>query len=200
MTKKTLISALAGFSLALPASAVTVDIDSFGASLNGWRKNRTAYYTINSNPYLTYKPTITPNAAGGIFISTRVEHKPRFGKTTTCYIELNYSGEGTLLSAQIKVMAGELLMDTGAIAQPPLAAAPAEGEAPPVNPEPWLNPTTRMVNQLFTALDAEFTKTAKLAQGEKKDVFSRVFGKGTQRADLSAALRHNVNLLLGYTR
>lgn len=198
--KKLLISALGSLALFLPTQAVIVDIDSFGAALNGWRKNRTAFYSIDNHSYLTYKPTITPNPAGGIFVSTRVDHKARMGKKMTSYIELNFSSEGTLLTAQIRVMAGDLRLDTGSIARPPLAPPPAEGELPAVDTEPWLNPTTRMVNQLFTALDGEFAKLSKRDQDEKKDIFSRVFGKGYQTADLSSALRHNLNLLLGYTK
>lgn len=199
-TKKLLLTALTGLGLALPSPAVMIDLDGFGAALNGWRKNRTASYTINDNPYLTYQPTITPNPANGIFLSTRVDHNPRFGKKTTSYIELDYSADGTLLSAKIKVMAGALRLNTGAIERPALKAPPAEGEVGEVDPEPWLDPTTRMVNELFTALDAEFAKLSKRDQDEKKDVFNRVFGKDYQTADLAAALRHNLNLLIGHTR
>lgn len=197
--KQFLITALGSLSLLCSGQAVTVDIDAFGAALNGWRKDRTASYTIHKHPYLTHKPTITPNQAGGVFISTRVDHNPRLGKKMTSYIELNYADDGTLLTAQIKVMAGALRLNTGAISRPALAPATGDGGAPAPDAEPWLNPTTRMVTDLFTALDAEFAKLSKRDQDEKKDVFSRVFGKGYQTADLSAALRHNLNLLIGHT-
>lgn len=199
-TKKFLLSALTGFSLLLPGYAVSVDTDSFGAALNGWRRDRTASYSIDNHVYLTHMPTVTPNPGGGIFVSTRVEHKARFGKKMTSYIELNYSADGSLMSAQIKVMAGDLQLNTGLITRPALKAPAAEGAAPDLDLEPWHSPTTKMVNELFTSLDTEFAKLSKRDQDEKKDVFSRVFGKGYQTADLSAALRHNVNLLLGYTR
>ncbi|MGC6458108.1 MAG: hypothetical protein ACON4R_07035 [Akkermansiaceae bacterium] len=198
--KKFLITALGSLFLLLPAQAVTVDVDSFGAALNGWRKNRTASYKIDEHPYLTFKPTITPNASGGVFVSTRVEHKKTFGKKTTAYIELNYDSESTLLTVQIKVMANGLRLNSGAIARPPLAPAPSAGAPAAGDAEPWLSPTARMINQLFTALDGEFTKLAKAKQEEKKDVFSRVFGKGYDGADLATALRHNLNLLIGNIR
>jgi hypothetical protein len=199
-TKKFLITALGSLAFLLPAQAVTVDVDAFGAALNGWRKNRTASYTIDDHPYLTHKPTITPNASGGVFISTRVDHKRSFGKKTTSYIELNYDSEGMLLTAQIKIIAGDLRLNSGSISRPPLAPAGGEEGAPPLDGEPWLSPTARMVNQLFTALDTEFDKLAKAKQEEKKDVFSRVFGKGYSGADLASALRHNLNLLIGNIR
>ena len=198
--KKFILTALAGLSLVMPSAAVKVDTDSLGTALNGWRKNRTAYYSINNHAYLTHKPTVTPNPAGGIFVSTRVEHKARFGKKLTSYIELNFSASGSLQSAQIRVMSGDLRLNSGLISRPALKAPPAEGEAETPDLEPWHTYKTKMVADLFTALDTEFAKLSKRDQEEKKDVFSRVFGKGYQTADLSAALRHNANLLLRYTR
>lgn len=200
ITRKSLLTACTGFALLFPAGAVTVDTDSLGQSLHGWRKNRTASYSIDNHSYLTHKPTVTPSPGGGIFVSTRVEHAPRFGKKTTSYIELSYSSAGTLLTTQIKIMAGDLRLNTGLISRPALEAAPAEGEAPSTDAEPWNTPTKTMVNDLFKALDTEFAKLTKKDQEGKKDVFSRVFGAGKKTAGLSAALRHNLNLLLRYTR
>ena len=200
ITKNVLTTALTGLFLLTSASAVTVDTASLGTALNGWRKNRTASYSINNHPYVTHKPTVTQNPGGGIFVSTRVEYKPRFGKKMTSYIELNYTAEGSLSSLQIRVMSGGMRLNTGLVSRPALKAPPAEGGNAELDLEPWLSPTARMVNELFTALDSEFVKQAKRDQGEKKDVFSRVFGKGYQSADLTAALRHNTNLLLGYIR
>ena len=172
-TKKLLLSTFTGLALLLPASAATFDSAAFGQSLNGWRKNRTASYNIDNHSYLTHKPTVTPSPGGGIFISTRIEHRAAFGKKTTSYIELSYSGEGTLITAQIRIMA---------------------------DAEPWNTPTKVLIQDLFKSLDTEFAKAAKLDLEGKKDVFSRVFGKGYQSADLAAALRHNLNLVMGCTR
>lgn len=194
-----IILALASMVLLPPSGAVEVDSESFGTSLNGWKENRTASYTINNHRYLTHRPTVTPNAGGGVFVSTRVEHRPRFGKKTTSYIELNYSASGTLLSAQIKVMAGDLRLNTGSISRPASSPKPTDGESSEGDSKPWLTPTTKMVSDLFQALDTEFAKLSKRDQEEKKDVLNRVFGKGYQSADLSSALRHNLNLLLKFT-
>ena len=152
----------------------------------------------NADPKQENSATGSPQ--GGVFVSTRVEHKKTFGKKTTAYIELDYDSESTLLTVQIKVMANGLRLNSGAIARPPLAPAPSAGAPAAGDAEPWLSPTARMINQLFTALDGEFTKLAKAKQEEKKDVFSRVFGKGYDGADLATALRHNLNLLIGNIR
>ncbi|YCM46264.1 hypothetical protein V2O64_09575 [Verrucomicrobiaceae bacterium 227] len=199
-TKKLLLSTFTGLALLLPASAATFDSAAFGQSLNGWRKNRTASYNIDNHSYLTHKPTVTPSPGGGIFISTRIEHRAAFGKKTTSYIELSYSGEGTLITAQIRIMAGDKKLNTGLIKRPALVADPAEGEAAVADAEPWNTPTKVLIQDLFKSLDTEFAKAAKLDLEGKKDVFSRVFGKGYQSADLAAALRHNLNLVMGCTR
>jgi hypothetical protein len=199
ITKKLLITAFTGLSLFLPLSAVTVDTDTFGEALNGWRKNRTASYSIDNHNYLTHKPTVTPNPGGGIFVSTRIEHNPKFGKKTTSYIELSYSSAGTLLTAQIRMMAGDLGLNTSLISRPVLTSKPLEGEEAVTSAEPWTSPEGSMVIALFKSLDAEFASLTKKREEGKKDVFSRVFGRGYQSADLSAAIRHNLNLLLKYT-
>jgi len=199
-SKKLLLTTFAALALLLPASAVTFDTATFGESLNGWRKNRTASYSIDNHSYLTHKPTVTPSPGGGIFISTRVEHRPTLGKKTTSYIELSYSDEGTLITAQIRMMAGDQQVNTGLITRQALAPAPLEGEPPVVNAEPWNTPTKVLIQDLFKSLDVEFAKVAKLDREEKKDVFSRVFGKGYQSADLAAAIRHNLNLVMRCTR
>ncbi len=195
--KKIFLTVFIGISILSPAFAVTFDTATFGESLNGWRKNRTASYSIDNHTYLTHKPTITPNTGGGIFVSTRVEHRPKLGKKTTSYIELSYSTAGTLLSAQLRVMAGGKQLNTGLINRPAKVNKPVGTEG---NPEPWQTPERVMVTDLFKALDTEFAKLAKADLEGKKDVFSRIFGKSYQSADLAAALRHNLNLMMQYTR
>lgn len=198
ITKRLLLGAFMGMSLLGSASAVTFDSDTFGRALNGWQKNRTASYSIDNHSYRTHRPTLTRNPGGGLFISARVEHLRSFGKKTTSYIELSYSAEGTLVTAQIRIMAGDFRVNSGLINRPALAA-PAEGEAPAADTEPWNNPTGVMIQDLFKALDNEVAKMAKAGDG-KKDIFSRAFGRGYDSADLAAALRHNLNLLMACVR
>lgn len=189
-----------GMSILSSANAVTFDAATFGQALNGWQKDRTASYSIDNHKYLTHKPTLTRSPGGGMFISTRVEHVRSFGKKTTSYIELSYSSEGTLVTAQIRMMAGDFRMNTGLIKRPALADSPVEGEAPATDTEPWNHPTGVLVQDLFKALDTEFAKAAKQGAEGRKDIFSRAFGKGYQSADLAAALRHNLNLLMNCVR
>lgn len=197
--KTTLILAFTSIILLWPASAVQMDIQSFGQSLNGWKKNRTAVYSIDNHAYRTHRPTITPTPGGGVFVSTRVEYTPRIGKMTTSYIELTFSSGGTLLTGQLRVVVKGLQVTTGLISRPDEAVR-GEGEVPTADSTPWNTPTNRLVNDMFKALDTELVKLSKSDLAGKKDLFSRLFSKDYGSADLAGALRHNLNLILRYTR
>lgn len=182
------------------ATAVELDIEGFGDSLNGWKKGRTANYTMDNHSYVTHVPTVSRTHGGGIFVSTRIEYKARAGKAAVSYLELAFSAEGHLISGQIRVNINGKRLNTGQVVRAPQSApAPAsEGGVVPVDPEPWKTATTQIVMDLFSALDTELAKLEKGDTEGKKDVFGRLFGKGFDSADLAAALRHNMNLMLGF--
>jgi len=96
--KTLLLTALAAVSLSSLASAVYFDTNAFGQSLNskGWGKKRTATYSIDSNTYRTHVPTMTPTPGGGMFVSTRVDYRPRMGKLISSYLELTLLRKGIL--------------------------------------------------------------------------------------------------------
>lgn len=198
--KTLLISAFTSVVLLWPSSAAQFDTESFGQSLNGWKKSRTASYSIDNHAYRTHRPTISPTPGGGIFVSTRVEHTPRIGKLTTSYIELTFSPSGILLTGQLRVVVKGQQITTGLISRAPQAAPPASGEKTPHDPTPWNTPTTQLVNDMFKALDTEMTKLAKSDLAGKRDLFSRLFSKDYGSADLAGALRHNLNLILRHVR
>ncbi|MDA0766631.1 MAG: hypothetical protein O3A92_07395 [Verrucomicrobia bacterium] len=194
---KTILTIVAcSLSLSLSASAVSFDAEAFGSALNGWRKNRTASYSVDNHSYRTHRPTVTQTHGGGMFVSARVDHCPRGGKATSSYIELVFSGEGHLLSGQIRIKVGEKSLNTGQVVRAPEKPAPTEGEAEQ-DLEPWKTPTMQVVMDLFSALDSELGKLEKDDTKGKRDVFGRIFGQDFGSADLAAALRHNVNLMLG---
>ncbi|MDB4538032.1 hypothetical protein N9230_05415 [Akkermansiaceae bacterium] len=197
--KTLVVSALTLIALLLPTSAVQFDAEAFGQSMNGWRKNRTASYSIDNHAYRTHRPTVSPTPGGGIFLSTRVEHAPRIGKLTTSYIELTFSPAGILLTGQLRVVVKGQQITTGLISRP-AEAVRAEGEAPVADPTPWNTPTTQLVNDLFKALDSELGKLAKSDLAGRRDLLSRLFTRGYGIADLAGALRHNLNLVLRCTR
>lgn len=193
--KHTLIIGLASLLLISSSAAVAFHLEGFGQSLNGWNKKGIAYYTIDRHTYRTYRPTMSPTPGGGMFLSTRVEHSPKMGKTTTSYIELSFDSAGRLLTSQIRVNLAGKQITTGLITRPAREIV-AEGEEAGPDPEPWSSPVREMQNNTFQALDAQFNKLEQSEIAGKRDIFSRVFGRDYSGTDLSAALRHNYNLLL----
>jgi len=197
--KRLVASTLCALGMMAAASAVEFDIDRFGQSLNGWRKDRAAHYTMDNRSYATHVPTVSRTHGGGLFVSTRIECKARAGKAAVSHLELAFSAEGHLISGQIRVTVNGKRLNTGQITRAP-QSAPTLGEdgAPVADPEPWKTATTRIVMDLFKALDTELGKLEKADTEGKKDVFGRLFGKDFESADLAAAIRHNMNLILGY--
>lgn len=194
--KTILTTILCSIGLSFSATAVTFNVEAFGNALHGWKKNRTASYSVDNHSYRTHVPTVTFTHGGGMFISTRVDHCPRAGKATSSYIELAFSGDGHLLTGQIRVKVGDKALNTGQIVRAPNKPVPAEGEEAAADPEPWKTPTTQIVMDLFSALDSELAKLSKDDTKGRRDVFGRIFGQDFHSADLAAALRHNVNLVL----
>ncbi len=181
---------------ALPLHAVSFDLTGFGARLNGWTKNRSATYQLTDGSYRTHVPTVTATPSGGMFLSTQVDLlKPG---TATCHLGLTFSAAGFLESAQIKGMVDGAAVDTGLVRapEPPSAMAPVEGAAT-VPPRPF-RPTDELIAALFSQFDTEVQKAID-ARGERRDLFSRL-SKQAKSADLSAALRHNLNLILQNVR
>lgn len=192
------IAALAFASLltCFSADAASLDTQSFGASLNGWNKNRTASYTINNSAFRTHIPTVTGTTDGGIFISTRIDRGGGFGSApATCFLELTFSPEGYLTVGQIRIKMKELFLNTGAVTRR-ADPVPAEGEEVVV----YTSPTETLVQELFGRLDTELAKLNADEDAGKRDLFGRLSGSDESTANYAAALRHNLNLLLANVR
>lgn len=195
---KTKLTLLAALLFSLPAFAVTFDLDAFGTALNGWDKKRTANYTFTDAKYRTHLPTITPTPSGGIFVATRIDLLSGVGTAAICNLHLTFSSSGTLESAQIKGNVGHRSLDTGVVRRPDAPAAPAAAEgAVPVPAKPF-HATDELVAELFSSFDGEMKRLNTAAEAEKRDLFARLAGKPAH--DLSAALRHNLNLILRSVR
>lgn len=188
------IALLTTLALAAVASASSFDTEAFGASLNGWRKDQTARYSLGDGSYSTHKPALTATHNGGLFLSTRVDLLTTGRDRSTCHISLDFSAAGVLQSAQIKGVVGNKSVDTGLIRRP-AAASPADG-APPVPGDL----TGELLDQLFSAFDSEVAKVRAEEEKDRTDFFSRLGTKRGRSGDLSAGLRHNVNLILAQVR
>ena len=192
-----IIPLLATLALTSSAFAVSFDTEGFGARLNGWKKDRTAVYSFTDAKYRTHSPTITFSPSGTMFLSTQVDMLALAGKGAICQVSLTFSSAGVLEGAQIKGSIGSKSLDTGLIRRPetPTAAAPAEG-TPVAAPARRVNATDEMITELFVRFDTEMKKFTEAKGNVRSDLFSRMSGNNVKSADLSAGLRHNINLML----
>lgn len=186
-------------SLALTSNpfAASFDMEGFGTRLNGWKKDRTAVYSFTDAKYRTHSPTITYSPSGAMFLSTQVDMLALAGKGAICQIGLTLSAAGVLEEVQIKGTIGSKSLDTGLIRRPeaPAAPVPTEG-ASPVAPARPVHATDEMITELFVRFDSEMKKFTEGKGTVRSDLFSRMSGNNVKSADLSAGLRHNVNLVL----
>ena len=169
--------------LALSAAAahagVEVDMDEFGKSLGGWKKEdgKAAEYKFSESDYRTYKPEITKSPDGGIFISMRVDHvRGMFSADDHASLEMSFAPDGALLSSQAYISIQNRRISSDMFRSAGKSAANAAGQ---------------VVNGI-----AE--KAAKLGS----EVFASLAGKLLRenvtepgRVAFPAALRHNYNML-----
>ncbi len=132
-----------------------------------------------------------------MFLSTRVDMLSLAGKGAVCQIGLTLSAGAVLEGIQIKGTIGSKSLDTGLIRRPeaPAAPAPAEGAAPAAPASP-VRATDEMITELFVRFDSEMKKFTEGKDTMRSDLISRMSGNNVKSADLSAGLRHNVNLML----
>lgn len=159
-----------------PAAAeVVVDVDSFGEGLGGWkaRKGQAAEYQISDASYRTYRPEISPSPDGGIYVSVRIDHRRGFfASDDHASLELSFSGDGTLVSAQSslalqgRTITSELIKG-GSSAATNVAA-------------PSIDRAVKVGSDLVADLSAKILREKIIEPG---------------RVSFPAAIRHNYNLL-----
>ncbi|OYW76979.1 MAG: hypothetical protein B7Z37_06265 [Verrucomicrobia bacterium 12-59-8] len=160
-------------------AGVEVDMDEFGKSLGGWKKEggKAAEYKFSQSEYRSYKPEISRSPDGGVFISMRVDHmRGMFSSDDHASLEMSFSPEGTLLSAQAFISIQERRISSDMFRSAGKSAAGAAGQA----------------------VGGVAEKAARLGS----DVFASLAGKLLRenvtepgRVAFPAALRHNYNLL-----
>lgn len=108
--------------LACASAQVRVDEEAFGKSLGGWTKRgkQAAEYPLSGATYRTYKPEITPNPDGGIFISVRIDHvRGWLASDDHAVLEVTVNKKGMIATAQSNVaiqgrsISSDLIRSTG---------------------------------------------------------------------------------------
>lgn len=188
---------LLALALITPAFAISFDTEGFGQSLNGWKKNGTTLYDFTDASYRTYKPTITETTDGGIYISTQVDLIVFGGAGAISHIDMTFSSDGTLLSAQLRSTISRKTIDTGLVRRPEAPTAPIAVEGQPAPKVMPFHAAEELIIELFNRYDVEMRKVSEGKDAEKRDLFSRLGGsKNAKSANLAAGLRHNCNLMI----
>lgn len=192
--KTRLFSLLALLSFTPACFAVSFDAEGYGSNLNGWNKKGFADYSFTDSSYRTHRPTMTKTPSGGLFLTTQVDLMSKKTSAAVCHLCLTFSSAGLLESMQIKGTVAGKSVDSGLVRRPEAPALAASGEgAAPVRP---FHATDELVAGVFTAFDTELERALTARKADRKDLLSRIFSRGAFTADLSAGLRHNVNLIL----
>lgn len=97
---------------------IEIDIDAFGESLGGWKKD-TVDYALSGANYRTYQPEISPSPDGGIFISVRIDHRRGWlASDDHAVLEVSFGPDGAVTSAkstlaiQGRTIASDLIRST----------------------------------------------------------------------------------------
>jgi hypothetical protein len=194
--KLRLIPILLTLALGSSALAVSFDTEGFGSRLNGWKKDRTASYAFTDAKYRTHVPTITYSPSGAMFLSTQVDMLALAGKGAICHIDMTFSAGGQLEGVQIKGLINNKAIDTGLVRRPEAPALEPVVEGATAAPPRPFHPTDEMIAELFIQFDAQMKKVTEAKEGWRSDLSSRLSGNTVKSADLSAGLRHNLNLML----
>ncbi len=160
-------------------AGVELDMEELGKSLGGWNKEKgkAAEYKFSESEYRSYKPEISRSPDGGIFISMRVDHiRGMFSSDDHASLEMNFSPDGTLLSAQAYISIQARRISSDMFRSGGKSAASAVGQV----------------------VGGTGAQAAKLGS----DVFASLAGKILRenvtepgRVAFPAALRHNYNML-----
>lgn len=96
----------------------TFDLNCLGGKLGGWDdKDGTAakYKSADSN-YRTYKPTVSNTPAGGLFISTKIDHIRGMAADDHNQLEMEFDQNGQIATARsVMTIQGNPQFDTGLI-------------------------------------------------------------------------------------
>jgi hypothetical protein len=160
-------------------AGVEVDIEKFGASLGGWKKekNKAAEYKFSEVDFRTYKPEVTAAPDGGVFISVRVDHlRGMFSSDDHASLEMSFAPDGTLLSSQAAISIQARRISSEMFRSGGSSAAKAAGELAGGTAEK----AAKLSSNMFASLAGKLLRENVTEPG---------------RIAYPAALRHNYNLL-----
>ena len=167
---------LARLSLVLLAAghavAAELDLEAFGESLGGWRKDgQTVDYELSGAKYRTFRPEITPTPDGGMFVSVRIDHlRGWLSNNDHAVLEVSFGPDGSVVSAQSNLAIQGRTISSDLIRSSANAGAAVTG----------VEGAVRIGTDLVADLSSKLLREKIVEAG---------------RVTYPAALRHNYNLL-----
>lgn len=135
---------------------------------HGWnkKKNTAVEYKSADSNYRTYKPQVSTTPAGGLLVSTKLDHIRGWGGDDHCLLQLTFDGNGKVVSSQATIEMGDKSFDTKII----MAAASLTGDAPTIA-------TSAVASEIYNRLKDQISK----------------WNEHGGRANFPAVIQHNFN-------
>ena len=183
--------------LLLIARAAAFDTAGLGQSLNGWTRDGSAHYSLDSVEYRTLRPVVTPSEDGGETVAVTVLHRSNSWAEVPFQLEVVFSANGTAQSVRIHGKPRSQKVDTGIITRPSPPSAPAPVEGQPAAPAPTFHPLAEMKKALFESFASQAATAAEAKDTRKRDLLARIYGpEPVDPAALERGLRYNLDLIL----
>ncbi len=160
------------FAMGVALGSVSLDVQSLGESLGGWKKRGSmAEYELSGSTYRTFRPEVSPTPDGGLYVSIRIDHvRGWLASNDHAVLEITVGKDGGITSAKssIAIQGRAITSDL-------------------------IRGSTDVGQQLTTADRSVKIGTDLVADLSAKLLRERIVESG--RVTFPAALRHNYNML-----
>jgi hypothetical protein len=195
---KTWIIAVCSVSLGFAAE---LDTAGMGRDLNGWNDGL-ARFSVNGVDFQMSRPLAEGTPTGGLVIRAQVREIRQRAAVLEGTLRAEVSAAGTVEALRFSGKVDGRSFDTGEQLRPEPAAAPAEGEMPPVAtespvatepPAPTESPATALRQSLLESFESAVERAKGSQKVVKRDLSSWLFA--TQASD-PAQLRPGLDAIL----
>lgn len=180
------------FLIAAITQASAFDQAALGESLNGWTRDGSAHYSLDSIPYRTLRPVEKIAEDGTTTVRVTVIHRANSWAEVPFDLEVSISANGQAQAFRIHGKPRGQKVDTGLITRPS-PPTPADGEeAVP------FHPIEEMKKMLFDSFEGQVLRAAEAKDTRKRDLLARMHGPEPIDPDaLEKGLRFNLDRILG---
>lgn len=157
---------------AMACAQISIDEESFGTSLGGWKKKEQySEYSVSGTLYRTYRPECTITPDGGLYVSVRIDHvRGWFSSDDHAVLEISIDRMGHIASAQSNIAIQGRSISSDVIEGVNKAGTHASG----------IDRAVQIGSDLVADLSSKLLRTKLVEPG---------------RVSYPSAVRHNYNLL-----